>query len=274
MKVNGGEWSIFIIISIKPRKLGLNINTMSSSLVVVGSGRSSRPTIGSLSQRIQDESDPKTKRWLVLQQLHDAAQIGDVDTVQTILDTHKEIHINTARKGRNTTLHTAVLHNQYGLILDYLIANGADVNVTNTRGHSPLILSVMHCKGSRAVEKLIAGGAIGWESPDMHELAKKFKNDQVIDHLQTLTLTNGGICKEVSSSNNSPVKLKLGRAICPICNVQVKFPTKMSRLQSDQAAIEKVVTVNGEYRGGKHKHRKYISRKYMDQLLAHSNGEA
>ena len=94
-----------------------------------------------------------------------AAQIGDVETVEIIFDNYKEIHINTSRKGRNTTLHTAVLHNQEGLLIDYLIENGADVNLQNTKGCCPLTLAIINCKESKAVEKLIAAGAT-WEKFD------------------------------------------------------------------------------------------------------------
>ncbi|KAL7536474.1 hypothetical protein ACHAXR_010976 [Thalassiosira sp. AJA248-18] len=226
-----------------------------------------------LSQRIHHDMDPNAERKLVLQQLHDAAQIGDVDTVKNIFDS-KEIHINITRKGRNTTLHTALMHNQEGPLIDYLIQNGADTNIENTKGYCPLTLAIIHCKESKAVEKLIAAG-VTWEKFERGafsglsalDVAIKYNNEKVVCFLKLMTET--GICKEVTK-----VEPKKGRSICPVCQLQVKFPTHMSRIEADQEAIEKGVLANGEYGAGKHKRKKYLTRKYMDQLLAHSNGES
>jgi len=218
------------------------------------------------------EHDRKT-----LQRLHDAAQIGDVDKVKEIFDTHKELDIDVTRRGRNTTLHIALLHNQEGPLIDYLIQNGADVNVENTKGYCPITLAIIHCKGKgKAVRKLITAGAT-WEKFDSgafaglsaRDVAIKYEKEDVINLLDEITAD--GICKEVMATTIDKLK---ERKICPICNQVVKFPTKMSRIADDQAHIEKRVQINGEFRGGKHKHRKYIARKYMDQLLAHSDGQA
>ena len=236
------------------------------------SGRSSRPI--DLSKRIQEDGDPKAERKLVLRQLHDAAQIGDVETVKYILGTYKEIHINITRKGQNTTLHTALLHNQDGLLIDYLIKNGADVNIENTKGYCPLTLAIVHCKRSKAAEKLIASGA-KWKRFDSGaysgqsamDVAIKHNNENVINLLNRLL--DKDVCKEVTTTEP-----KKGRSVCPICNLVVKFPTKMSRIENDQKAIEMRIQHNGEFGTGKHKNKKYVSRKYMDQLLSHSNGEA
>ena len=234
--------------------------------------------ISSLSDRIHDEIDPKqTERRLILRQLHDAAQLGDVDTVKSVFDTDTGIPIDTTRKGRNTTLHTALLHNQEGMLIDYLIQKGADVNAENTKGYCPLTLAIIHCKGSKAVEKLIAAGA-RWGDFDSgafvglsaRDVAIKYDNKKVVDLFKSLE--ENMFCKEVTTSEP---RVRMDRKNCPICNLLVKFPTKMSRIESDQESIEKRVHNNGEMYGeGKHQQKKFISRKYMDQLLAHSNGEA
>ncbi|KAL7527188.1 hypothetical protein ACHAWF_002070 [Thalassiosira exigua] len=234
------------------------------------SGRPSRPAPCSRDEKI----DPKAERKRTLQRLHDATQIGDVNTVQAVFDAHAEFNVNTLRRGRNATLHTALLHNQEGPLIDYLLRNGADVDAENAKGYSPLTLAIVHCKGSKAVEKLIAAGAT-WTRFDTGAFAglsaidvgAKFKNESAVQLLAQMTEAGGDFCREVAI----PGPLPRGRAVCPVCNLVVKFPTKMSRIESDQAAIELRIRTDGEM-GTRHK--KYISRKYMDQLLAHSDGEA
>ena len=230
--------------------------------------------------------DDMAKRKLILQQLHDSAQIGDITSIKCLFETHADLPIDNTRRG-NTTLHTALCHNQEGLLIDYLIQNGADVNRMNNKGFCPLTLAIIHCRGSTiAVQKLIDAGAI-WEKfhsgPFMNlsavDVAIQYKNENVVSYLRGLGMDKNQ--QVVTPTTNTEVTsetriTKTGHAICPICNTLVKFPTKMSRIVSDQIAVEMKTKVNGEYGGGegKHKHRKYIARKYMDQLLAHSNGEA
>ncbi len=80
----------------------------------------------------------------ILQNLHDAAGIGDVETVQDIFDTyHDELDVNVYRKGGNTALHTALYHSQEGMLIDYLIRSGANVNGLNSKGFSPLLVAVI-----------------------------------------------------------------------------------------------------------------------------------
>ena len=80
----------------------------------------------------------------VLQKLHDAAGLGDVETVQHIFECHKhEFGINVYRKGGNTVLHTALYHSQEGILIDYLIRNGVNVNALNSKGYSPLLVAVI-----------------------------------------------------------------------------------------------------------------------------------
>lgn len=243
-----------------------------------------------------------SERKLMFQQLHDAAQIGDITAVKCIFETHhpQQLPIDITRRGGNTTLHTALCHNQEGLLIDYLIQMGADVNKMNSKGYCPLTLAIIHCRGSnRAVQKLIEAGAIWknfhsglFENQSAMDVAIQHNNESVVEYLTWLieehkkeeTLDNPSQQQVVVATRDKKMgdtkTTKAGHAICPICNMLVKFPTKMSRILSDQTAIEQRTKVNGERgggggEGGKQKQqRKYIARKYMDQLLQHSNGEA
>ena len=226
-------------------------------------------------------------RRVILQNIHDAAQIGDVSTVKQIFDAYTDLNIDITRKGRNTTLHTALLHNQEGPLIDYLISKGADINAVNSKGHTPLTLAIVYCDGGRrekAVEKLINAGAkydITFDSGvfagmTLMDVAVKYKNNHAINLLQRLAKEKKNpplLCQEVGSEN----KMNKYRAVCPICNLLVTYPTKMSRIETDQLMIEERIKHNGDRDvsgSGKTKRKKYITRKYMDQLLAHSNGEA
>ena len=226
-----------------------------------------------------------SERRVILQNIHDAAQIGDVSSVKQIFDTYTDLNIDITRKGRNTTLHTALLHNQEGPLIDYLISKGADINAVNSKGHTPLTLAIVYCDGGRrekAVEKLINAGAKYDTTFDsgmfvgmsLMDVAVKYKNKHAINLLQRLANENPTLlCQEVGSEN----KMNKYRAVCPICNLLVTYPTKISRIETDQAMIEQRIKHNGDRDksgSGKTKRKKYISRKYMDQLLAHSNGEA
>lgn len=224
-------------------------------------------------------------RRVILQNIHDAAQIGDVSSVKQIFDTYTDLNIDITRKGRNTTLHTALLHNQEGPLIDYLISKGADINAVNSKGHTPLTLAIIYCDGGRrekAVEKLINAGAKYDTTFDsgvfagmtLMDVAVKYKNKHAINLLKRLEDDNPTLlCQEVGSVN----KMNKYRAVCPICNLLVTYPTKMSRIETDQLMIEERIKCNGDRDtngSGKTRRKKYISRKYMDQLLAHSNGEA
>ena len=224
------------------------------------------------------------QRKIVLQNLHDATQMGDINTVKEIFDTYTDIHIDITRRGRNTTLHTALLHNQEGPIIDYLIERGANVNIMNTKGHCPITLAIMHCKnGCKAVGKLITAGAnytcftsgSAFEGLSAMDVAVQYKNEHVINLFKRMEEEHN-ICKEVDSYTSSLSKKNKYRQICPICNILVTYPTKMSRIEQDQTLIEQRIQTNGEYNNtgtGKTKRKKYITRKYMDELLTHSNGE-
>jgi hypothetical protein len=255
-----------------------------------------------------NNNNAASDRKLIFQQLHDAAQIGDITAVQCIFEPHHTppLPIDVTRRGGNTTLHTALCHNQEGMLIDYLIQKGADVNRMNSKGYCPLTLAIIHCRGSnRAVQKLIDAGAVWkkfhsglFENQSAMDVAIQYQNESVVGYMRTRLrmeeqekeACNNPSQRQQQNNDASRAKIvtnettkiaKAGHAICPICNMLVKYPTKMSRILADQIAIEQRTKVNGEQRGrssggeGKQKQqRKYIARKYMDQLLQHSNGDA
>ncbi|KAL7463481.1 hypothetical protein ACHAXS_003848 [Conticribra weissflogii] len=84
-------------------------------------------------------------------------------------------------------------------------------------------------------------------------------------------------CKEI----NLPMKDRGDYATCPICKTLVRFPTRMSRIIGFQEEIDKKITRNNtttHNHDGDPKNKKkkivYASRKYLDQLLTHSEGRA
>lgn len=222
------------------------------------------------------------ERRALAQQLHNAAQVGNIQEIQSIFDKHTDLlSIDSHRKG-NTALHTALYHNQDGLLLDYLLERGANVNAPNSKGYTPLDLSIMYCKGSKAAEKLIGagaqwkerynssttnvpskknGGALAFEGLTPLDVARKYNHQGVIELLSTRLLScqdddKNNYCQPVESSSstdndttdtNTTTALGKWRAICPICKDTVRFPTSMSRILLDQDILEGRLTtdVNG-----------------------------
>ena len=221
-------------------------------------------------------TEEKEKRKHALQCLHDAAQIGDVSTVRSIFDAHKEFSINIARKGKNSILHTALFHNQEGMLLDYLINEGADVNLVNSKGFTPLVIAITHCKEGVAIEKLINAGAKyaivleygSFAQMSPLQIAEKYGNDKATTFLKDL-LSNQNVATKVVNTKELPKN----KAVCPLCNTLVRYPTQMSRLLNNQVQVEHNYKMYGEYGKKKKRSKVYITRKYLDQFLNHANGE-
>ena len=53
---------------------------------------------------IADPSFDLSERKSILQQLHDAAQIGDITAIKCIFETQPQLPIDVTRRGGNTTL--------------------------------------------------------------------------------------------------------------------------------------------------------------------------
>ncbi len=99
--------------------------------------------------------------------LHHFASNGDVEAVQSLLVSSNTPGTNTptmdidihSPRTRTTALHAALIQNQQGFIIPYLISQGADVNLFNIKGFNPMILAVKHCRnGTQALETLIENG--------------------------------------------------------------------------------------------------------------------
>ena len=248
------------------------------------------------------------ERLALAQQLHNAAQVGNIQEIQAIFAKHHQIlSIDSHRRG-NTALHTALYHNQDGLLLDYLIERGANLNTPNSKGYTPLDLAIMYCKRGKAVEKLIDAGALWKEKyADISsngvplafagmtplEVARKYNNQEVVELLtarllhqdddtnycQPISSTSSTEGNTTSSPSNTPIKK--WHAICPICKDTVRFPTSMSRILLDQTLLEQKLQKNAigvQILDNKDKttrnRKKYTTRKYLDQFISHANGKA
>eukprot|EP00984_Skeletonema_dohrnii_P006565 scaffold2352_cov90-Skeletonema_dohrnii-CCMP3373.AAC.4 len=250
------------------------------------------------------EETKKNERRAIAQQLHNAAQVGNIQEIQAIFEKH-QLPIDSHRRG-NTALHSALYHNQDGLLLDYLLEHGANVNTPNSKGYTPLDLSIIYCKRGKAAEKLIGAGAQWKEKYDEEssngmpfkmpltfagltplEVARKYKNEEVVELLTAkLHHDETNYCQPISSdadadasTTNGAPPMKKWHSICPICKDTVRFPTSMSRILIDQAILEeRLQNVNGVLLDSKEKsgknRKKYIARKYLDQFVSHANGKA
>ena len=227
--------------------------------------------------------------------LHQFASAGDVEALESLLSTHKDLNINCSSKGKNTALHSALSHNQQGLVIDYLIKKGADVDAFNSKGYNAILLAIINCQPStQALVKLIRAGAI-W---DCHfkrgkfsgltvlDVAIQHSNKEAVELFKTLK-TNVPQQKkkeEFKFEKNASIHKATNHAICPLCRVNVKFPLKISFLESSQKQVEKnillcqkVREIEGNVVKPMNKQQKkeiYVSRKYMDEFLSHSDGEA
>ena len=218
---------------------------------------------------------------------------------------------------KNTALHSALSHNQQGLIIDYLLQLGANPNAVTTKGYNPLLLAIVHGRpGTLALEKLLDAGA-AWDAKSRFQRGK-FSGLTVVevaeqcDNLPAVALfqkriadqkkegIGGGggsmldLCLPVGDAPISEVRRR-GFDMCPICQRMVKFPSKMSFLESDQANAEQewnqrtnnqtmgstdtdLSSDNKRNRSHNHNHKRkkplkkiYTSRTYLDQLLSHSS---
>lgn len=89
------------------------------------------------------------------QQMQEAAEAGDVAALEKLLNA--EVNVNARMTDESTALHWAVLRDQFDAV-DFLIANGADVEARNRNGVFPLYLAAVN--GSATVtEQLLHAGA-------------------------------------------------------------------------------------------------------------------
>jgi ankyrin repeat protein len=179
--------------------------------------------------------------------LHKFSSTGDVAALQSLFESHPSLDVNAAsRKSRNTALHYAVSQNQQGFIIDYLLSRGADPNRPNAYGYTPMMLAIVNCNTSEALQKLLDAGAYTQllKKEDRHavfELAiqrNKREAEQVL--LRYIPSANDETQKHAHNNTNSVNVLSKvrGKAICPLCHSTVKFPSRMSFLPLDQKLSE------------------------------------
>ena len=121
---------------------------------------------------------------LTAQEIHEAAQKGDLVKVKTILAKHPD-SIHTKDQGGRTPLHWASwgVHKQ---IVEKLIEAGADVNVKDNNNNTPLHLSCR--KGDIEVSKLLIDKgsdihAKNWNGSTPLHLASVSGNDTLVRFL-------------------------------------------------------------------------------------------
>ncbi len=225
---------------------------------------------------------------------HQFCRQGDVEAIQSLLEHKTEIDIDISSKGKNTALHSALIHNQQGLVIDFLISRGANVNAFNTKGYNCVIFSIINCQGALALEKLIRAGAI-WNKKyqrgkfsglSLPEIAIMYKNNDAANLLKRLHAEEDQRGREEAASGlrESSFKDQKNCKLCPICNTFVRFPSKLSyveqcqRVQESKALEleeERLVTTKapqGEPQQPQIMKESYTSRKYLDQFLSHESG--
>jgi hypothetical protein len=246
--------------------------------------------------QLQVQSEEEVNNFNPRAALHKFASVGDVEAIKVLMETNEGINVNISGKSKNTALHSALSHNQQGLVIDYLISKGANVNAFNTKGYNVLILSVINCQpGTQALEKLIRSGA-DWRTKfrrgkfsglTLMDVASQFNNMEALELLQRLE----NLPCNIGSNNYAdglshdafPIGLEKNHNVCPICNCAVKFPTKMSFILNDQAEAEKKIVENNITRSNNDPTSRqkidqdtkeiYTSRKYLDELLGWSHGK-
>ncbi len=204
-------------------------------------------------------------------------------------------------KTKTTALHAALIQNQQGFIIDYLISKGADVNAFNNKGFNPVTLAIRHCRpGTQALEKLINSGAsldmfqkgrfigltlsdiaVQWNNRDAESFLKRHHED-ISTIEKKASINSNDVAKNVKKAQE--------KSLCPVCHCKVKFPTRMSFLIFNQEQAEKeydkLMLKQRQIRGGnllgtddadEEKNATsavYVSRKYLDQFISHDDGES
>lgn len=205
-------------------------------------------------QVIDNDLRSKDKYSTPITALHKFSSAGDVAALQSLFHSHPSLDVNAAsRKSKNTALHYAVSKNQQGFIIDYLLSRGADPNRPNATGYTPMMLAIVNCNTSEALQKLLDAGAYTQllKKEDRHavlELAiRRNKNEaeQVLLRYipsaddETHKCAHNKTISENSLTNVLPNAR--GKAICPLCHSTVKFPSRMSFLPLDQKLSEDAV---------------------------------
>ncbi len=84
--------------------------------------------------------------------IHDAARAGDLDKVKSLVKEHPNLVSSKDEKYGQTPLHIAAFNN-HKEVVEFLLANKADVNAKATNGSTPLHLAA--AKGNKVIVELL-----------------------------------------------------------------------------------------------------------------------
>jgi hypothetical protein len=235
--------------------------------------------------KFNDTPSSNSKNLTPIAALHKYSSTGDVEALQDLFATYPSLDVNAAsRKRRNTALHYAVSQNQQGSIINYLLSKGADPHRANSHGYTPVMLAIVNCNTSEALQKLLDAGGF---SPSFNEEGRKAifqlaiqRNKKYVEQLLLRYIPSTDDRKQQEHSvNNLPEDHR--KAICPLCHCAVKFPSRMSFIPLDQKLSEQATincqtkelhnplyeTEESSYSQRKPKLQKE-SRVYLDQFLS------
>jgi hypothetical protein len=121
-------------------------------------------------------------------EIHDAAQRGDLGSVQALVKGNPEL-VSSRDTNGDTPLHSAVLWNQKEVVA-WLLANKADVNARNNDGQTPLHLAA--AGGFKPMAELLLNSGADATAKDKHGLialrvAWMWHHDDVAELLRPTT---------------------------------------------------------------------------------------
>jgi len=131
---------------------------------------------------MDDSFERKMNDWIERERLHDAAEAGDLPTVQELLG--RGWGVNAFDELGKTPLHHAVLGEHFAVV-DYLLRHGADINAHDERviGDTPLCEAASTCS-LRMARLLVAAGADptirGWMQKNAVDRAQRRKREEGI----------------------------------------------------------------------------------------------
>jgi hypothetical protein len=188
------------------------------------------------------DTPSNSKNLTPIAALHQYSSAGDVEALRRLLDTNPSLDVNSAsRKRRNTALHYAVSQNQQGSIINYLLSKGADPFRANDNGYTPIMLAIVNCNTTEALQKLLDAGAV---TPSLNEQGRKAlfqlaiqRNRKDVQELLLRYFPSTDDEKQQETGFHDRLK-DHRKATCPLCNCNVKFPSRMSFIPLDQKLSE------------------------------------
>eukprot|EP01147_Barroeca_monosierra_P008354 gene8354-894_t len=156
------------------------------------------------------------------------AAAGNLEAVQALIE-HKKVDANAVKKkGGNTALHAALAQNHW-YIIDFLLSVGADVNVRNERGQTPLMMAIACCHGLAPIQKLLAAGALvsikNWRFKQTALDIARAKGFAPAVSLLEAALVKENSDREKVKETEEEDDLPNGKQRCPICGDIIRtFP--------------------------------------------------